>query len=72
MGYALVLGQCFSCQQPFSFNPVRVPSIRDNKGERQPVCKVCIDRANPQRIANGLPPITYSADAYTYCDEGEF
>ena len=71
MGYALVIGSCYTCGRTFSFNPVRVPSIRDDKGVRQPVCKSCIDRANPQRIANGLPPITYSEDAYTFCEEGK-
>ncbi|KKM05768.1 hypothetical protein LCGC14_1750780 [marine sediment metagenome] len=71
MGYALVIGSCCACGKPFSFNPVRVPSARDSTGERQPICKGCVDRANPERIAKGLPPITYAADAYTFCDEGE-
>lgn len=43
MGYAFMMGQCFSCRQVFTFNPVRVPSVRDKNGEKQPICKDCIN-----------------------------
>ena len=72
MAYALCMGTCFGCRQPFSFNPVRVPSIRDPKtGEREPVCANCVTRANVQRKKNGLDPIVPMPDAYEPCEGGE-
>jgi hypothetical protein len=71
MGYAICTGNCFGCNRLFSFNPVRVPSIRNANGEKQPVCKECIDRANPLRVKNGLEPIVPAPDAYEAVDEGE-
>lgn len=70
MGYALAMGTCFACHQPFTFNPVRVPSIRIN-GSREPICQSCVEKANPMRIANGLKPIVPAPDAYDACEEGE-
>jgi hypothetical protein len=71
MGFAFCLGECFGCGHPFSFNPVRVPSIRDHNNVKQPVCAECVARANPTRIANGLEPIIPHPDAYSVCDESE-
>jgi hypothetical protein len=68
--YALCTSPCAGCGRLFSYNPVRVPSIRI-KGTREPICRVCIDRVNPTREANGLPPIAPAADAYEPVDEGE-
>jgi hypothetical protein len=55
---------CFGCGKTFSFNPESVPSVRvnaqkqpDPAGHPEPFCQECVDRANPRRIANGLPPI---------------
>ena len=70
MGYALAMGECCACHRPFAFNPVKVPSIRI-RGSREPICKECIDWANPQRIAAGLVPFSYAHDAYEPCDERE-
>jgi hypothetical protein len=70
MGYALCHGHCIGCGQLFSFNPVRVPSLRW-KGSREPICQSCVDRVNPQRIANGLEPIVPAPDAYEACEESE-
>jgi len=70
MGYALATSACIGCKRLFSYNPVRVPSIRIN-GSREPVCQRCIDVSNPKRIANGLDPIVPHPDAYIACDEGE-
>lgn len=63
MGFMLVTSHCYGCKQLFSYNPNKVPSIRIN-GEREPVCRSCIERANPERIKNGLDPISIKADAY--------
>jgi hypothetical protein len=70
MGYVTAMGTCFACHKPFTFNPVRVPSIRVN-GSREPVCRECVELANPRRIANGLEPIRIYDDAYDACDEQE-
>lgn len=62
-GYMLALGPCFGCQRTFSFNPELVPSITVD-GERRPVCRSCVERVNPKRAANGLPPIVPPRGAY--------
>jgi len=64
--FAFCIGHCIGCGRPFSFNPVRVPSIRIN-GNREPVCESCVYRVNPVRIANGLKPIVPAPDAYFAC-----
>lgn len=71
MGYMIVLGICYSCGRPFSFNADYVPSVRvnaegveDPAGERMPICRHCIDAANPIRVANGLNPLVPHPDAY--------
>jgi hypothetical protein len=63
MGYLYVLGECFSCHRLFTFSAERVPSIVVD-GQREPVCADCVERANPERIANGLPPIVPLPGAY--------
>jgi len=68
--YALAYGNCYSCKRLFGFNPVRVPSIRIN-GVREPICRHCIERANPKRVENGLQPIVPAPDAYEAVDESE-
>lgn len=70
MGVVYCTGVCFGCKRLFSFNPHRVPSIPIN-GVREPVCRECVDRVNPQRKANGLPPIVPFPDAYDPIDESE-
>jgi len=70
MGYAFMVGNCLVCKQMFTFNPVLVPSHRVN-GVKEPVCKHCIDAANPVRKKKGLPPLTYAPGAYEPVDENE-
>jgi Fe-S-cluster-containing dehydrogenase component len=62
-GYAFIIGSCIGCGNVFTFNPHRVPSVIV-KGTREPICRACVDRANPTRIANGLDPIVVHADSY--------
>jgi len=71
MGYALMIGNCFNCTIKFSFNPLRVPSFRDSKGVRQPVCLGCITAINIKRMEKGLDAFIIPADAYEACDENE-
>jgi len=68
--FAFVIGSCVSCARTFSFNPVRVPSVRVN-GVREPVCRACVEAANPERVRRGLAPISLSPDAYEPCHESE-
>ena len=69
-GYVFAMGECVRCKRPFTFNPVRVPSLTWN-GTRQPICRACVDRINRKRIANGLEPIVPLPDAYEECEESE-
>lgn len=62
-GYMFVMGQCFGCKAPMTFNADKVPSIRID-GKRQPICSDCVERVNPQRRANGLDPIAVHPNAY--------
>ena len=70
MGYVMVTSACCGCGQNFSYNPHRVPSCRI-RGEREPICQSCVDRANPIRIAKGFDPIVVLPDAYEPLDETE-
>lgn len=70
MGYAFCTSACIGCGRVFSYNPMRVPSVRVN-GSREPICEGCVTRVNPVRIAKGLAPIVPFPDAYDPCDESE-
>lgn len=63
MGYMTVIGPCFGCKRTFSYNATWVPSIR-YEGQREPICRDCVERVNPLREANGLEPIRVHPDAY--------
>jgi len=63
MGYMMVYGACIGCKALFSFNADKVPSVRVN-GNREPICKGCVERFNPIRAAKGLAPITVLPGAY--------
>ncbi len=63
MSYMIALMPCVCCQQMFSANPDKVPSVRVN-GIREGVCKACMDRANTVRKEIGMAELTYAADAY--------
>lgn len=71
MGYAMVWSACFGCGQVFGYNPMTVPSHRDNTGERQPVCQGCMTIVNAERVRRGHAPFPIAADAYEACDETE-
>jgi len=70
MGYVFLTAPCYGCGELFSFHPHRVPSIVID-GRREPICADCVARANPKRIARGLPPIVPLPGAYEGCDEAE-
>lgn len=68
MGYAIAVSPCIGCGQVFSYNPASVPSVRVN-GIREPICRACVERANPERLRRGLEPIISLPDAYEPVDE---
>jgi Fe-S-cluster-containing dehydrogenase component len=70
-GVVFAYGACIGCHRMFWFNPFRVPSCIVD-GTREPVCRECVARANPRRIANGLPPIVPLPGAYEPADESEW
>lgn len=67
MGFMMVMGHCYTCGCLITFSPTKAPSIPANltkTGEREPVCRTCVERANPQRIEKGLAPIAILPGAY--------
>jgi hypothetical protein len=67
MGFMTVMGFCYTCGAPMTFSPSRVPSVPAHlttTGEREPVCRACIERANPERVRKGLAPIPVLPGAY--------
>ena len=70
MGYAFCMGHCVACKKPFSFNPMKIPSVRIN-GKREPICKSCVEIANVQRKELGIALIIPAFDAYDMCREEE-
>lgn len=63
MAYMSVMGYCIGCGKLFTFNANLVPSVRVN-GRREPICRDCVEIANPKRVANGLEPIEILPGAY--------
>lgn len=80
-GYVFVMGVCYGCRHPFSFNPNLVPSLTIKNGKqvtpgtpgsaREPFCQSCITKANVVRSKNGLSPLVIHPDAYKPCPEEE-
>lgn len=71
MGYVQALGHCALCGAVFTFNPLRVPSVRID-GSRRPVCERCVTtRINPARRSQGLEDLVVAPDAYEAIHEEE-
>ena len=70
MGYATVMSECCGCHKVMTYNPHKVPSMRVN-GVREPVCRTCIETANPKRIKAGLEPFVIQPGAYDAINEME-
>lgn len=62
-GYVCGIAPCWSCHAIFAFDLERVPSIVVD-GEREPVCRSCVARANALRRKNGRPLIVILPGAY--------
>lgn len=63
MAWMFCTGACAQCGKVFSFNPDLVPSVRV-RGQKEPICKTCIDLANIGREQIGVDPITILPGAY--------
>ena len=63
MAWMAVIADCCICGIRFSFNADHVPSVRVH-GEREPICRDCVRRANVIRKEHGLAPIFILPDAY--------
>jgi hypothetical protein len=70
MGYVTCFSPCINCHRPFTYHPNKVPSALIN-GTREPICRDCVDRANPLRVARGLAPIEVLPGAYESAEESE-
>jgi hypothetical protein len=66
-----MIAPCAVCRRAFLFNPYLVPSASVDGGERRPICRDCVDWANPQRIARGLEPIVVAPGAYDPFNESD-
>lgn len=62
-GYVVAYGTCAGCRKLISFNPLYVPSVRVG-GVAHPVCRTCIEVANPKRVAAGLEPFVIHPQAF--------
>jgi len=63
----IVMGPCFVCGRPFTFNPHSVPSFPTDPGDpstREPICSSCIVKVNEQRRKNGKPEWPVYEDSY--------
>ena len=70
-GFVSGCGHCILCGAVFTFNPLRVPSLRVD-GTRHPVCSGCITaRVNPSRRKQGLEDLVVAEDAYDAIPEEE-
>jgi len=67
MGFVTLMATCYTCGRPFTCSPTLVPSVPPHltrTGQKEPVCRACIERANPEREKNGLSPIEILPGAY--------
>jgi len=65
-------GECYVCRDHIIYNILLVPNIGID-GERVPLCKECVEYANPIRAAKGLPTFKVFPGAYgPFNDEWHF
>lgn len=78
MAWMFVLGHCWSCGRPFTFNPNHVPSIPvlpDGSiggglgATREPLCRTCVEQANRYREAKGASLWEIHPEAYEPTEE---
>jgi hypothetical protein len=54
MGYVVVMSPCLNCGSVMSYNPNKVPAVRDAQGVKQPICEPCHTALNNEREKLGL------------------
>ena len=69
-GYEIAIAPCLVCGHMFAFNPDKVPSHRVD-GKREPICSVCMETGNAERVRLGKPPHPIHPDAYFPTDPNE-
>jgi hypothetical protein len=70
MAFVSMTSACVRCGRLFFYNPLRVPSVVVN-GQREPLCRPCVEWANRERAAKGLATWPIHHDAYEAVDEQE-
>jgi hypothetical protein len=70
LAFVTLTSACFLCGKFFSYNPVRVPSLVV-RGQREPLCRPCVEEANRERAAKGLATWTIHPYSYEPVDEQE-
>jgi len=72
MGYALCMSTCYSCRKVITYNPTKVPSVKDKQGKKQPLCASCVGLIQAKQREQGNlvwpPPLP---GAYEACNEEE-
>ena len=63
MAFMVCTAPCICCNTLFNFNPDKVPSLR-YQGNREPVCRECVEAANLVRAQTGLKPFPILPGAY--------
>jgi hypothetical protein len=78
MGFAIVVGPCLVCGNPFGYNPLTVPSHPAKNGfpssnptdPKEPICSSCIAIVNEERRKAGQPEWPVYDDSYAPVEEG--
>jgi hypothetical protein len=63
-GYVFAMSPCLCCGRVFSYNPHKVPSSSAVTGEREPVCRPCMEAGNRMRVERGMAPHPIHPEAY--------
>lgn len=64
MAWMYLTTTCCNCGKIFNCNPHTVPTANG-----EPICKPCVEWANPQRLKLGLAPIPMLPDSYSPVEE---
>ena len=62
----IIIAECISCHTPIMAHRLYAPSLRDDDGQRCPICKSCFHLWNKiHRTSKGLKPETLHPLAYS-------
>ncbi len=71
VSYVTVIMPCAACNITITCNPVRVPSIKNDAGNKVPLCFDCATYLNKLYAEAGKDTIPIHPDAYSAADENE-